>query len=569
MPSLHRHPLTRLVAASLTALGLAASFSVGACSLVIDGEIDSCTTPEDCVNLAGTTCEAGRCVSVDKCQSNADCSDETQICRRVSPRTCVPVLGAGCQEIYPEDVAVWRDDSTILVGVTSPMTEEGAPSDTGVSISNASKLAVKEINAAGGVTGGETSRRLALVICDDQGSTEVALQNGDHLVAAGIQSTIGPAYSGMTKAFSEQKAIPAGMLTISTSATSPDLTGVSDTDPTCVSACAGSSSCVAACPPLLWRTSPSDLLQGDAIVKYFPELELFAKGRVDPPVVTLKVQILHKSDAYGEGLRDAIVNNLEFNGQKATQQTANFKTAGYGNPDDGDPIDQAAVQATIDFLPDVVILIGTNEVGPILTTIEAGYDTAGQAPLKPYYVFADGGLVSAVANAARDAGARTRVRGTIPGSASAVFEKFRFEYDQEFPTGSDDASVFGSAGAYDSVYMLAYAARTTTTPRPSGADLARGLAKMVGGATRIEPGRTQFGTGMQTIGSGAAIDFDGASGPLDFDLETGEAPSDIQIWCLPSGPDVGGNAPQGSFSGRYYEAASQTMKGSAASFCTE
>ena len=43
------------------------------------------------------------------------------------------------------------------------------------------------------------------------------------------------------------------------------------------------------------------------------------------------------------------------------------------------------------------------------------------------------------------------------------------------------------------------------------------------------------------------IDFDGISGPLDFDAVTHEAPSDIAIWCpLPSG-EIVKDAPYYSF----------------------
>ena len=52
-----------------------------------------------------------------------------------------------------------------------------------------------------------------------------------------------------------------------------------------------------------------------------------------------------------------------------------------------------------------------------------------------------------------------------------------------------------------------------------------------------------------------AIDIAGASGRLDFDLARGEAPSDIQIWCI-------GATGQDERSGVYYSASDQSLKGS-------
>ena len=38
---------------------------------------------------------------------------------------------------------------------------------------------------------------------------------------------------------------------------------------------------------------------------------------------------------------------------------------------------------------------------------------------------------------------------------------------------------------------------------------------------------------FKEIAAGGPLDFEGASGPLDFDITTGEALSDLQVWCLP------------------------------------
>ena len=54
------------------------------------------------------------------------------------------------------------------------------------------------------------------------------------------------------------------------------------------------------------------------------------------------------------------------------------------------------------------------------------------------------------------------------------------------------------------------------------------------------------------------FDFDGASGPLDFDTQIGEAPADISVFCV-GRPD--GKTASFVDSGRYYSAASGAMTG--------
>ena len=53
------------------------------------------------------------------------------------------------------------------------------------------------------------------------------------------------------------------------------------------------------------------------------------------------------------------------------------------------------------------------------------------------------------------------------------------------------------------------------------------------------------------------FNFEGASGSLQFDPNTGEAPSDIQIWCLPDDVNTAG-----SNSGLFYSADQDMLAGS-------
>jgi hypothetical protein len=87
--------------------------------------------------------------------------------------------------------------------------------------------------------------------------------------------------------------------------------------------------------------------------------------------------------------------------------------------------------------------------------------------------------------------------------------------------------------------------------------LSNTFAKMVGGqATNV--GAAGIKAAFQVLQSGNAIDINGASGPLNFDLTKHEAISDITVWCISK--DGSGN-PIYAASGRFYDSSTQKMSG--------
>jgi branched-chain amino acid transport system substrate-binding protein len=75
----------------------------------------------------------------------------------------------------------------------------------------------------------------------------------------------------------------------------------------------------------------------------------------------------------------------------------------------------------------------------------------------------------------------------------------------------------------------------------------------------VDVGANALSTAFQALSSGNKIDFTGSSGPLDFDVNTGEAPSDIDVWCVKGGGDAG--AVDFADSKRYYDATQSKMVG--------
>jgi len=564
-------PVRHLLFASL-ALGAVAAVCAPGCDLVVDASSDSCESDADCVNRANTVCDSEQhvCVSLDTCQVNADCPSD-QICRHFSPRACVslktPVptqpadessTEANCQIVYPDDPAVWRDDSTILIGVTAPRSyqdgEDLVPSID--SITNGAILAVDELNDKGGLN---NQNKLALVICDDYGTDNFAENNGRALAAMGVQSIVGAAYSSQTIAMAagtsgQPGTVANGQLTISSGATSPDVTGIEDHAPACVTTCGSDTTCADACPGLVWRTSPSDQIQGDAINAYFKDLEPIVKNRTGTEQAEIKVTILHRDDSYGKNLADFVAKGLEFNGKKANLQTDLFHVRNYGSA--ATPA-QSVIDAAIADQPDVLMLLCTfDELAGVVPQIEAQW--LGASETLPYYVLADGGLNDTMVGDLFSVGAQGRTRGVIPGTDNDLFKNFGAAYLMRFPDKSVDGTfdTFGAAGAYDSIYLMAYSAIAAKDAPLTGEQLASGLSLLsdVANGQVIEAGPLAFGQASNDLRNGQTLNFEGASGPLDFDLQTGEAPSDINVWCID-----GTGATQSS--GRHYDAKTGKMAG--------
>lgn len=76
--------------------------------------------------------------------------------------------------------------------------------------------------------------------------------------------------------------------------------------------------------------------------------------------------------------------------------------------------------------------------------------------------------------------------------------------------------------------------RGTTTPPTTPPAQAKPVARAAPdrpGALAINADFNEINKGFGAM-LGAGIDYDGASGPLDFELATGDAPAEVQAWCV-------------------------------------
>ena len=115
------------------------------------------------------------------------------------------------------------DGGEIVIGATGPLT--GDASSYGISVQQGAQVAIDEINAAGGVTGGYT---LKFVMKDDKAAAADASTGYDLLYDEGMVISIGSVTSGSCVAFG-QKAAQDGLFFITPSASSADVIATGDT----------------------------------------------------------------------------------------------------------------------------------------------------------------------------------------------------------------------------------------------------------------------------------------------------------------------------------------------------
>ncbi len=591
----------RVVLALIATAGIAAT--TASCSLIVDTNADACTADTECKVAgqicskvadqpsicapatcsmtapckAGSSCVSGACVPATICTTATDCKIAGQVCdagKCTDPSTsceeakcaaqgagftcrgakCVSLLSKECTTVYGD----YKNPDAVFFGSVLPTT--GGDSSTGRPIENSLKLALDEFNqTASGlppVSGSTAHRPMVLVGCSDDSDNPTAVTAAKHLAEdVGVVAIVGGAFSGITIDIANTVTIPDNVLLFSPSATSVAITSLDDHD-------------------LVWRTSPTDTIQSQALALYMPEVE--AQVRMDLGLMAsdkIKVAILNKGDAYGSGLAKALEQKLVINGKPATDQSNNgsYLRVDYGNPDDPTvnptKYPQTVAQA-LAFKPNVTLVFGANEgVTDIFAKIEEQWNGAPMVSYRSQFIFSDAGEIPELwdyiaKNDAADT-LRPRIRGTVPGTDNALFKAFRSGYLSKYQDGTSP-DVFGAAGGYDIIYLLGYSAAGLGANPLTGANLALRLKKMSSGP-KVDVGGDINSTFLKVANDGA-IDYNGASGPLNFDNKTGEAPSDIQIWCIPKDQNTG-KAGSALNSGRSYSAPDDKLIGTVASFC--
>lgn len=392
------------------------------------------------------------------------------------------LLLSGCPTDVDEPVHSPVDPNAIVIGLLQPL-----PTGNELQREQAARLAIAEINAAGGVNG----RPLALRVAYDNNNDPVTgVESARSLEASGVIALIGAGASRVTIPMTQQVTIPAGLAVISPGSTSPLITTLVDND-------------------TVYRIPPSDALQGRLLAE-----RVWEEGRA-------QVAIFAQDEPYGQGLNAAFKMRYQELG--------------------------GSIQAEVNFLPE--------HISGYATEINALY-AAGTPPALMLFAFsvATSNLLREIVSAKGSLPALYGVdanlslemasnappqvvgmRGTNPSAPTASPPYQRFQ--QAFLRATGELPSSNRENSYDAVYLIALAlAQAGHTDRAAVVAHLREVSRPDGpGAVPILPG--DFATAVAAIRAGADVDYQGASGPIDFDVQGDPSAATYRYQEIQQGPD--------------------------------
>jgi branched-chain amino acid transport system substrate-binding protein len=361
------------------------------------------------------------------------------------------------------------------VGALIPLT--GGLQAYGEGSLNGIRLAVKEINEAGGVLGGP----LELVVGDTQTRAQPAIDAAMRLVSVdGVVGLLGALSSGNTIPVATTVAKPNRIPQISNASTAPAITTLDDDD-------------------FLFRTAPSDAYQGVVLANL---VESSGIG---------SVAVLYVNNDYGVGLAEAFEEN--YGGTVTSSAAFEPNKASY----------RGELQSIAGGEPEALLLIAYPDDGGLLIlrqSLEEGFFDR--------FVFTDGMKTAQLVD---DIGAEFMngmfgtAAASVESEASARFaEAYEAEFGELPPLPYID-------NAYDAAMIMALAIEQAgsadgTAIRDALREVANAPGEVVG------PG--DFAKAKELIAAGTAINYEGAAGSHDFD-ENGDVTGTFEHWAVMDG----------------------------------
>ena len=336
------------------------------------------------------------------------------------------------------------------------------------------ELAIKHLNDAGGVLG----LPVATAMGDTTADPEAAVAEARRLIEVErVHAVVGPNSSAASLPIAERVIGPAGVPTISFSATSPELTGVADND-------------------FFFRIALSDVSQGPVLARVVRERGFDNVG------------LLHVDDAWGRGLAGAF----------ESAWTGIIQSVAVGR-------DQAGFRAELRAAAGegakalVVITPGTLAEAIVREALETGlFDrfAFGDAAKRPSLVRAIGGT--------RLGGMYGTGPATSPESAASAAWEAAYVQDH----GALPVRAYVKE-TYDATVALALASQAAG--RLDGAAI-RDRLRAIGAApgTVVNAGPRGIADALRILAGGGAIDYEGASGSMDWDENGDLRRGHIGIW---------------------------------------
>lgn len=361
-----------------------------------------------------------------------------------------------------------------LMALTGSLQAYGETSLNGI------RLAIDEINKAGGVLG----EPVALAVGDDQTNPQAGVDAAQKLVSIEkINVLAGGLSSGVTIPVASTVTSKANIPQITGASTSPVITGLADND-------------------MLFRTVPSDAFQGVAMAQVAKE-----KG-------FRSAAVIYVNNDYGIGLAEAFkaaftkaggtIPSMAAYAEKQASYRGELQKAGQGKPD-------------------VLVLIAYPGDGiPILKqSLEGGFFSK--------FLFSDGmkapEVVQAIGPKYLDGMAGTAPEALTDSPTAKTFaDAYKGKYGELPPKPYIDAF-------YDAAYLLALAAeKAKSTDGKAIHDALRAVANAPG--EKVGPG--DFAKAKKLLADGKDIDYIGAAGNHEFD-KSGDVGGTFSHWEFKGG----------------------------------
>ncbi len=377
--------------------------------------------------------------------------------RFVSCLTCVSALVLGLVVSEPaaaEDVKIG-----ILFGASGPV------AGMVPALLDAAKLAVDEVNANGGILKGQ---KLQIVVADTEGTTHGSIKGATKLVKTdNVTAIVGGLTSVTLMGAAHEVTIPNGVLLISPTSTATLVTTLEDHD-------------------FVFRTIPSDAYQGWKLGKL-----VYDQG-------FRSVALTYVNTDYGSGLADTFrasfenlggtITNAQAHEPNKTSYLPELTALAAGNPEALVLIAYAA-NSGITIIKEALAhglfkqFIGTNSLRDDLLIKEVGADN-----LKGIFF-----------------------TSPVPVPGTTALAKFEKNYAAAYKTTENKHFI---SNTYDAVMLAALAIEQAgSTDRTKVRDALRNVCCAPGEV--IEPG--EWAKAKAAIDAGKKINYEGASGPLEFD----------------------------------------------------
>lgn len=407
-----------------------------------------------------------------------------------------------------------------LVGSFTGSTDSAVAND----VQRGVLVAVNQLNALGGIRG----RQIVLHVVDDEGKAENTAARIQELAdKSGVVLGIGPSTSKAATAM--LPLVKAGkVLYISPSATSMDL----DCTESAATAEERAKLCEAAkasfdpngpVAPVLFRTATSDAFLATALAQAASETVGGARR-------CRSIAIVRQDDAYGQPLAARV-------DQRFRQLSLEVRRTVDLDPAATDEFLRYDVEAVAGTPPPdcQVVIASTTVASSYMKAFGAWRDAhPGVFPANFQTIGGDGfrdDAFTTAATAAPGAEGVPAIEGSLAVAADTApttpeYSTFKALHEAQFP---DVKPGRFAAPAYDAMVLLAGAvARAgSTTAVPA---IREALVELTSGRRYTSAAKVdEF---MASAASGEDIDYQGASGPIDFDARTGGVRNDFGLWRI-------------------------------------